>query len=79
MNNDKLFIFHKPSSKGLVVSINDMIEQGLIDSVDEFTEHGVNDLMTHNAVYDIIIEKFNRHAPVTPMDYDVTWYLELQL
>ena len=35
MNNNKLFIFHKPSSNGVVININDLIEKDLLGSLDE--------------------------------------------
>ena len=76
MNNNKLFIFHKLSSNGVVIDINDLIEKDLLGSLDELTNHGVCDLITHEAVRFTILENFNRHNPVTAEDYDVIWYLE---
>jgi hypothetical protein len=70
-----LFIFHKPSANGVVIHINGMIEDGLIDSPSEFTDHGVCDLITHPAVREVIRDIWCGIEDNT--EYDVTWYLEL--
>lgn len=72
MNKHKLFIFHKPSANGVVVDINELIEEGLIDSLSDFTNHGVCDLNTHPAVKEVIQDHWNGIEDAT--EYDVTWF-----
>jgi hypothetical protein len=74
----KIFVFHKPSSKGHVISIDDLKIHGLTDP-QELADHGVCDLLTHPAVK---AEILNSYGPCLSSEYseenfEVTYYTEL--
>lgn len=77
MNDLKIFVWHKPSGLGHVINVTDLD----IDDVEELSDHGVCDLISHPAVLDEIINSFGeahcRKSDAREEDFDVIYYKEL--
>jgi len=77
MEDLKIFAWHKPSGLGHVINVSDLKLEG----VEELSNHGVCDLITHPIIRGEIISAFGERECSTSQysaeNFDVIFYQEL--